>query len=205
MKIEKLNKENIKEFIKDMAISDAEYLENNINKLEYFGIKEDDTFYLGFKSLDSTDSIAIKYYGSKLTIDKFNTCIDFLNKILVVNNHLIIIVYDKKYMKVLEEKYKCKEILATLGENSPIDNTSLKEKYADIGLHAIKYFFNKDIITCNLVKQNIQDNDVIIKLHEYFKSLGIKKVNFIVRSDNFDILSSLGYKCIYKSYVINNI
>ena len=44
MKIEKLDKENIKDFIGDLNIDDA-YLESNINKLEVFGIKEDNTFY----------------------------------------------------------------------------------------------------------------------------------------------------------------
>ena len=64
MKIEKLNKENIKDFLGDLSIEDV-YLESNVNKLEVFGIKEDNTFYMAFEMVLDDGRIAIKYINNK--------------------------------------------------------------------------------------------------------------------------------------------
>ena len=42
MKIEKLDKDNVEEYIRDMKLVDTDNLRNNINKLNEFGIKKDE-------------------------------------------------------------------------------------------------------------------------------------------------------------------
>ncbi|UKI27480.1 MAG: hypothetical protein L6V91_02370 [Bacilli bacterium] len=51
MKIEKLDKDNIEEYIGNMKLVDTDNLRNNINKLNEFGIKKDDKFVFSFYSL----------------------------------------------------------------------------------------------------------------------------------------------------------
>lgn len=50
MKIEKLDKDNIKEYIRDMKITDVSGMEENVGKLNEFGIKKDDKFIFSFFS-----------------------------------------------------------------------------------------------------------------------------------------------------------
>lgn len=212
MKIEKLNKDNIKEFIRDMKLNDDGKLELSVNKNEFYGVKKDDTFCLGFDSLTQVDTIAILNCSPKLTNDDFYECIDFLDKSLVVENHLIIDVYDDKYMKLLDDKYKCKELTVSLASDGSVvtredisgNNILIKEKFAEIDMRSIKYYTSKDMIICNLVKQNIQDETVILGLHNEFMNLDIKYINFTVFPDSVDYFKTLGYKCMCKSYVIRN-
>lgn len=211
MKIEKLNKDNIKEFIRDMKLDNAEDLELNVDKSELFAIKNDDIFCLAFDSLSQVDTIAILYYSPKLSNELFYECINFLNRSLVVENHLIIEVYDNKYMKLLDDKYKCKDILVTLNlskENfeykNIISEKTMKEKFIDIEMKSIKYNFLKDIVLCNLVKQNIQDEKMINDLHDYFVKSNVNSVNFVSYPDNFEYFKELGYDCFSRSYVIRN-
>lgn len=207
MKIEKLNKDNIKEFVKDMKLEDAESLILNIDKSELFGIKKDDTFYLGFDSLSLVDTIAILYYNSKLTSELFYECIDFLNKILVVENHLIIEVNNAKYMSLLDEKYKCKEMLVKLElvkNSSKEEKSTLREKFIDIEINSIKYSSSKNEVYCNFVKQNIFDEKLILDLHNYFSELDVNDITYNIYEDNYEYLKSFGYKCLSKSYVIRN-
>ena len=210
MKIEKLNKDNIKEFIRNMKLDNAENLELNINKSELYGVKKDDIFCLGFDSLTLVDTIAILHYSPKMSNDLFYECIDFLDRSLVVENHLIIEIYSEKYMKLLDEKHKCKDILVTLVLNKDNtyddinENVKMKEKFIDIEMKSIKYNSSKDMVVCNLVKQNIQDENMIRDLHNYFNNLDIKVINFTIFNDSFDYFKSLGYECLSKSYVIRN-
>ena len=214
MKIEKLNKDNIKEFIRDMKLSGAtaEDLELSVSKKELYGIKKDDTFYLGFDSLTQIDTIAILYYSSKLTNELFYECVDFLNKSLVVENHLIIDVYDEKHMKLLDDKYKCKEVCAGFALDGNIinredvsgSNVLMREKLIDIEMKSIKYYISKDMVICNLIKQNIQNEKIFFDLHNEFVNLNVKYVNFTIYPDSFDYFKTLGYECLSKSYVIRN-
>lgn len=211
MKIEKLSKDNIKEFIRDMKLDDTEDLELNVDKSELYGIKKDDTFCLGFSSLKQIDTISILYYVPKLSSELFYECIDFLDKSLVVDNHLIIDVYDEKYMKLLDDKYKCKEICVSLAlDGSEVkkgtisDSLLLKEKIIDVEMKSIKYYVSKNMIICNLVKQNIQDENIIFDLHEKFLNFDTNYVNFTIFTDSFDYFKTLGYECISKSYIIRN-
>lgn len=211
MKIEKLSKDNIKEFIRDMKLDDTEDLELNVDKSELYGIKKDDTFCLGFSSLKQIDTISILYYGPKFSSELFYGCIDFLDKSLVVDNHLIIDVCDEKYMKLLDDKYKCKEACVSLAlDGSEVkkgtisDNFLLKEKIIDVEMKSIKYYVSKNMVICNLVKQNIQDEKIILDLHEKFSNFDTNYVNFTIFTDSFNYFKTLGYECISKSYVIRN-
>lgn len=210
MKIEKLNKDNIKEFIRDMKLTDTSNLETNINKSELYAIKNDDIFYLGFDSLAQLDTIAILYYNPKMSTEMFYKCIDFLDKSIVVQNHLIVEIFDDKYMKLLDEKYRCKELFVTYSiSDNNINNYDIinfrseKEKFVQVEMMSIKYFSSSDMSICNLVKQNIQDENIILDLHNKFTDLGVKYVGFVVSLDKFDYFNSLGYVCLRKSYVIN--
>lgn len=212
MKIEKLNKDNIKEYIRDMRLENTENLELNINKSELFGIKKDDVFYLGFNSLSFVDTIAILNYSPKLSNELFYECVDFLNKSLVAQNHLIIEVYNEKYIDLLEDRYKCKEVIVSLAtdgsdiekENISSDNLLMKEKFADVDMKSIKYYTSKDMVICNLVKQNIQDENIIMGLHNQFINLNMKYINFTILPDTMNYFSEMGYKCMSKNYVIRN-
>ena len=205
MKIEKLDKNNIKEFIRDMKLDD-DTLEYNVVKSELYGIKKDDVFCLGFDSLTLVDTIAILYYSPKMSNELFYECIEFLNKSLVVENHLIIELFNEKYIKLLDDKYKCKEMTTFLNLNSDIEDKKSKliEKFVDIEMKTIKYNYSKDLVVCNLVKQNIQDEKMIFALHEYFNTLNVRTINFIINDDMFDYFKSLGYGSLSKSYVIRN-
>lgn len=211
MKIEKLSKDNIEEFIRDMKISDNN-LELDIAKKELYGVLVDDTFCLGFNSLAQMDTIAILYYGYKLTDKLFFECIDFLDRSLVVENHLIIEVYDEKHMKLLEDRYKCREVCTSLALDGSVvkrkdiweSNTLVKEKFVDIEMKSIKYYVSKDMVICSLVKQNIQDEKIILLLHNEFVNKGAHYISFSVFPDSLEYLKKMGYTCMSKSFVIKN-
>ena len=66
MKIEKLNKANIEQFIEDLSLTSINDLKKNIDKVTYFGIKDNDTFVMGFETLSDEDKIAIIFIRHKL-------------------------------------------------------------------------------------------------------------------------------------------
>ena len=202
MKIEKLSKENIKDFLGDLNIEDS-YLENNVNRLEVFGIKEDNTFYMAFEMVLDDDRIAIKYVNNKLSSDKFYECIDYLNNSLVVNSHLIINIYDRYYSSILNEKYRCKDIYVSLNGHA-VGNDNSIEDYAEIDMMNIKYYISNGNIVCNLVRQNIQDDDTISRLDKYFRGLNCNNIAFNIFDINKEIFKELGYKTVYKSFVIED-
>lgn len=201
MKIEKLTKDNIKEFIRDLNLDNYD-IEKDINKFDYYGVKENDIFYMSFIVLSLEDCIAIKNISKKLSDDKFLKFIEFLNNSLVSKTHLIIRLYDDKYMKMLGNKYRCKDMFISL-EREEVE-TNLKEKYAEIDMYNIRYLYSKKDIVCNLIRQNIQDIDIINKLHDYFITLDTDNVSFIIYEELYDIIEGLGYKCIYKNYIISD-
>lgn len=209
MKIEKLNKENIKEFIRDMKLDYTENLEQNINKIELYGVKKDDSFCLGFDTSTNVDTIAILHFSPKMSNEQFYECIEFLNRSLVVENYLIIDIYDDKYMKLLDQKYKCKEVHVILeltkdsGQHT-IENTTTKEKFIDIEMDSIKYNYSKRNIYCNFIKQNVFDEKLILDLHNYFTGLNVDYISYTIYEDSYEYLKSLNYKCLNKSYIIKN-
>ena len=202
MKIEKLNKDNIKEFIRD--IDTAEEIELNINKLEYYAVKEDDIYLLAFEMLSDDDRISIKYINNKVKEEKFLDIINYLNNILVVKTHLIIDLYVDKFMNVLDNKFKCKEVYVSLVKDDIIDNNSkYREELVEIDMYNIRYLFSRNEIICNLVKQNIQDERLILELNSKFITMDNSVISFIISDDMIDLFTKeLGYYIIYKSYVI---
>ena len=202
MKIEKLSKENIKDFLGDLNIEDS-YLESSVNKLEVFGIKEENTFYMAFEMVIDEDRIAIKYINNKIGSDKFYECIDYLNRNLVVNSHLIINIYDKYYSNILGDKYRCRDEYVSLTGNI-VDNRNMKEEYAEIDMMNIKYYTSSGNALCNLVRQNIQDEDIINRLNEILNNKNYNNIVFIINDLLEGIFENLGYKFVYKSYVIED-
>ena len=202
MKIEKLNKDNIKEFIRDIDI--AEDIELNISKLEYYAVKEEDIYLLAFEMLSDDDRISIRYINNKVKEEKFLDIINYLNNILVVKTHLIIDLYVDKFMNVLDNKFKCKEVYVSLVKDDIIDNNSkYREELVEIDMYNIRYLFSKNEIICNLVKQNIQDDRLILELNSKFITMDNSVISFIISDDMIDLFTKeLGYDIIYKSYVI---
>lgn len=209
MKIEKLNKENINEFIKSMNLDD-DALVSDINKREYYGVKDDANYLIGFVIEPDDDVITIKYDNAKVNSDSYLSIIKFLNENMVVKNHLIIKVFNSKRMKVLDDRYKCKEESVCLALDGNIEREDitgqflLREKFIDVEMKSIKYYYGKEMVICNLVKQNIQDEKVIGSLHEKFSDLNIKYLNFTIFPDSFDYFKELGYQCMGKSYVVKD-
>lgn len=203
MKIEKLNKDNIKEFIRD--IDNASDIELNINKLEYYAVKEDDIYLLAFEMLSDDDRIAIKYVNARVKEDRFLDIIDYLNNILVVKTHLIIDLYVSKFMNVLGDRYKCKEIYVSLVKDNVTDNASrFKEELAEIDMYNIRYLSSENETICNLVKQNIQDERIILELNSKFIGMDSGISSFIISDTMLDLFTNeLGYDVVYKSYVIS--
>lgn len=202
MKIEKLNKDNIKEFIRDIDI--ANDIELNISKSEYYAVKEEDIYLLAFEMLSDDDRISIKYINNKVKEEKFLGIINYLNNILVVKTHLIIDLYVDKFMNVLDNKFKCKEVYVSLVKDDIIDNNSkYREELVEIDMYNIRYLFSRNEIICNLVKQNIQDERLILELNSKFITMDNSVISFIISGDMIDLFTKeLGYDIIYKSYVI---
>lgn len=202
MKIEKLNKDNIKEFIRNIDI--AEDIELNISKLEYYAVKEEDIYLLAFEMLSDDDRISIRYINNKVKEEKFLDIINYLNNILVVKTHLIIDLYVDKFMNVLDNKFKCKEVYVSLVKDNIIDNNSkYREELVEIDMYNIRYLFSRNEIICNLVKQNIQDERLILELNSKFITMDNSVISFIINDDMIDLFTKeLGYDIIYKSYVI---
>ena len=202
MKIEKLNKDNIKEFIRDIDI--AEDIELNISKLEYYAVKEEDIYLLAFEMLSDDDRISIRYINNKVKEEKFLDIINYLNNILVVKTHLIIDLYFNRFMNVLDNKFKCKEVYVSLVKDDIIDNNSkYREELVEIDMYNIRYLFSRNEIICNLVKQNIQDERLILELNSKFITMDNSVISFIISDDMIDLFTKeLGYDIIYKSYVI---
>ena len=206
MKIEKLNRDNIDLYIKNMGYTvDDEFtckLKRDVNRKEYFTICDEDNYYMGFISKSDIDTVAIVNYNNDLSDDKFYECINYLNNSLVVESHLIIEVYEDRYINLLEDKYRCKEVFVTYGEEMDIDNTNIEEKYAEIEMKSIRYTGNDNMVTCNLVKQNIQDEKLISDLDNYFRNNDVKVINFICYNDSLELFMNMDYECVSKSFVI---
>lgn len=201
MKIEKLNKENIDAFIRDLSLNEANDLEKDIDKVSYFGIKNDNTFIMGFDALSDEDKIAIIYVRNKIKENEVKDCISFLTKSLSFNNHLIIDVFDKKLISVLDSVYKVKEVGVSL--TGYIENNNLKEKLVDIEMKTIRYFAFKKMFYCNLVRQNIQDETTISMIDNYFKKQDFDNISFIIFEKNVEFFNELGYSIVYKSYIVS--
>lgn len=204
MKIEKIESDNIKEYIKDLGIETTLDEEKSIININTFGVKEDDKFVFSFISLPEEDLISITFGKRKIDSDMVKKSINFLNNSLSFNGHLIIQVRDSKLMDIMDELYRIKMIFVSKKNGEIVSNSISKEKYAEIDMKSIKYFYTKNDINCNLYSQNIQDEDVIKKLDEFFMECNTSNISFCILPDSYDYMKSLGYECISKRYVIDN-
>lgn len=201
MKIEKLDKDNIKEYIRDMKITCASNMEDNIGRLNEFGIKKDDKFIFSFFLSDNC--ICAGFGNVKVDDDLVKEVFSFLNNNLSFDGHLLVQIVDTKVMDIMDDLYRVKDISVVKKITDVSSNSQMREKYAEIDMRSIKYFTSKNDVFCNLYSQNIQDEDVIKKLDEYFTLLDIGSINMTILPDSLSLLKSLGYKCDSKRYVIN--
>lgn len=201
MKIEKLDKDNIEEYIRDMKLVDTDNLRNNINKLNEFGIKKDDKFVFSFIPYD--DFIGVSFGNYKIDDILVKEIFNFLNNNLSFDGHLLVEVYNNKVIDVMDSLYRVKNINVNKIIKDGDDNSLQKEKYADIDMRSIKYFDSKNNIFCNLYSQNIQDEDVIKKLDKFFIESNANSIDFCILPDSLEYMESLGYRCNSKLYIID--
>lgn len=201
MKIEKLDKDNIEEYIRDMKLVDTDNLRNNINKLNEFGIKKDDKFVFSFIPYD--DFIGVSFGNYKIDDILVKEIFNFLNNNLSFDGHLLVEVYNDKVIDIMDSLYRVKNINVNKIIKDGDDNSLQKEKYAVIDMRSIKYFDSKNNIFCNLYSQNIQDEDVIKKLDKFFIENNANSIDFCILPDSLEYMESLGYKCNSKLYIID--
>ena len=201
MKIEKLDKDNVEEYIRDMKLVDTDNLRNNINKLNEFGIKKDDKFVFSFIPYD--DFIGVSFGNYKIDDILVKEIFNFLNNNLSFDGHLLVEVYNDKVIDIMDSLYRVKNINVNKIIKDGDDNSLQKEKYADIDMRSIKYFDSKNNIFCNLYSQNIQDEDIINKLDMFFIENNANSIDFCILPDSLEYMESLGYKCNSKLYIID--
>lgn len=203
MKIEKIDNDNIKEYIKDLGIYATLNDEKCIIDANTFGVSEEDKFLFGFYSLPSDDAIFVSFGKNKISEDIVKRCINFLNNSLSFEGHLIIETSDDKLMNIMDNLYRVKFIYVdkVLGDYENI-KSGFRDKYAEIDMRSIKYSTIKDSYVCDLYSQNIQNEDVIKNLDGFFIDLMAKKIDFCILPDSLEFMKSLGYKCASKRYVI---
>lgn len=204
MKIEKIDSDNIKEYIKDLGIDVTLDGEKSIVNINTFGIKEEEKFLFSFTSLSEDDLISITFGKKKIYGDIVKRGINFLNNSLSFNGHLIIQVCDKKLMDIMDELYRVKMVFVSKKNGEIVNSSISKEKYAEVDMRSIKYFYTKNGINCNLYSQNIQDEDVIKKLDEIFMKCSTNIIDFCILPDSLDYMKKLGYECVSKRYVIED-
>ncbi len=201
MKIEKINRDNIKEYVRDLGI-DILYEDEKEIMNGTFGVKNENRFLFGFASLNEEDLISINFGNNKIDSSIVKKCIEFLNNSLSFNGRLIILANDDNLIKIMDDLYRVKMISVFKGVCIN-DSIPTREKYADVDMKSIKYFYSKNDIACNLYAQNIQDEEIIKKLDEYFNDDNYASVEFIIIPDSFNFMKELGYKCKSKRYVID--
>lgn len=201
MKIEKLDKDNVEEYIRDMKLVDTDNLRNNINKLNEFGIKKDDKFVFSFIPYD--DFIGVSFGNYKIDDILVKEIFNFLNNNLSFDGHLLVEVYNDKVIDIMDSLCRVKNINVNKIIKDGDDNSLQKEKYAVIDMRSIKYFDSKNNIFCNLYSQNIQDEDVIKKLDKFFIENNANSIDFCILPDSLEYMESLGYKCNSKLYIID--
>ena len=107
-------------------------------------------------------------------------------------------------MNVLSNNYKCKEIYVSLmKDNVTESNSKYKEELAEIDMYNIRYLSSKNEIVCNLVKQNIQDERIILELNSKFITMNSSIISFIINDNMIELFTKeLGYDVVYESFVI---
>ena len=140
MKIEKIDNDNIKEYIKDLGIEISLEEEKSIINTNTFGVKEEDRFLFSFVTLSEDDLISITFGKNKVDSDIVKKCINFLNNNLSFNGHLTIQISDNKLIDIMDELYRIKMIFVSKKNGEVVSGSSFREKYAEIDMRSIKYF-----------------------------------------------------------------
>ena len=181
----------------DITYVDEKQLINNT-----FGVKKDNKFLFGFVSLSEEDLISITFGDNKIDDVIVKECVNFLNNNLSFDGRLSILVNEDNLINIMDDLYKVKMISVFKGI---IDSDSIptKERFADIDMKSIKYFYSKNDIVCNLYAQNIQDENIITKLDDFFDNNNYSLVEFIIIPDSFKFMEELGYKCYSKRYIVD--
>ena len=82
-------------------------------------------------------------------------------------------------------------------------NSKYKEELVEIDMYNIRYLSSKNEIVCNLVKQNIQDERIILELNSKFITMNSSIISFIINDSMIELFTKeLGYDVVYKSFVI---
>ena len=82
-------------------------------------------------------------------------------------------------------------------------SSKYKEELAEIDMYNIRYLSSKNEIVCNLVKQNIQDERIILELNSKFITMNSSIISFIINDGMIELFTKeLGYDVVYKSFVI---
>ena len=103
----------------------------------------------------------------------------------------------------MDELYRIKMIFVSKKNGEVVSGSNFREKYAEIDMRSIKYFYSKNDISCNLYSQNIQDEEIIKNLDKFFMECNTNNISFCILPDSYELMKSLGYECHSKRYVIN--
>lgn len=195
MKIEKLNEDNIKKYIKD-----TEHNYNlNVNK-SYFGIKKDGKFIGGY---DFSDDLISIFFRNDIDEDLLKETFTFLKDEISPDKPLVVETGKNEVIKIMNRLYDAEMAIVNKRINDVHGDFIMKKKEVDFKNLKIKYRDFDNDISCDLEGQNIKDEETIEYLDKYFISLKVKVINFIVASECLDYVKSLGYEECIKKYIID--
>lgn len=195
MKIEKLNENNIKKYIKD-----TEHNYNlSVNK-SYFDIKKDGKFIGGYDF--SSDLISI-FFRNDIDEALLKEPFTFLKDEISPDKPLAVETGKNEVIKIMNRLYDAEMAIVSKRINNIHGDFIMKEKEVDFKNLKIKYRDFDNDISCDLEGQNIKDEETIGYLDKYFVSLKVKVINFIVASECLDYVKNLGYEECIKKYIIN--
>lgn len=195
MKIEKLNEDNIKKYIKD-----TEHNYNlNVNK-SYFGIKKDGKF---IGCYDFSDDLISIFFRNDIDEDLLKETFTFLKDEISPDKPLVVETGKNEVIKIMNRLYDAEMAIVNKRINDVHGDFIMKKKEVDFKNLKIKYRDFDNDISCDLEGQNIKDEETIEYLDKYFISLKVKVINFIVASECLDYVKSLGYEECIKKYIID--
>ena len=195
MKIEKLNENNIKKFIKD-----TEHNYNlSVNK-SYLGIKKDGKFIGGYDF--SSDWISI-FFRNNIDEDLLKETFTFFKDEISLDKPLVVETGKNEVIRIMNKLYETQMVIVSKKINNIHGDFIMKKKEVDFKNLKIKYRDFDNDISCDLEDQNIKDKEVIAYLDKYFVSLKVKVINFIVVPECLDYVKNLGYEECIKKYIIN--
>lgn len=195
MKIEKLNENNIKKYIKDTKHN------YNLNANRgYFGIKKDGKFIGGY---DFSDDWISMFFRNNIDDDLLKEPFTFFKDEISLDKPLIVETGKNEVIRIMNKLYKTQMAIISKRINNIHSDFIMKKKEVDFKNLKIKYRDFDNDISCDLEGQNIKDKEVIAYLDKYFVSLKVKVINFIVAPECLDYVKNLRYEECIKKYIIN--